>query len=40
LWIVKEMMALQNGEVGVNTAYQEGADFWIRLPMVPLLTEA
>jgi signal transduction histidine kinase len=35
LWIVKEMIELQNGEAGLNTAYTDGADFWIRLPTAP-----
>lgn len=33
LWIVKQMMDLQNGSVGINDQYAHGAEFWIRLPL-------
>lgn len=38
LWIVKEMIEIQNGTVGLNTTYTDGADFWIRLPLTHLPT--
>lgn len=32
LWIVKQMMDAQGGEVGLSNSQEGGADFWIRLP--------
>lgn len=34
LWIVKQMMDAQGGQVGLNTDYTDGADFWISVPLV------
>jgi len=33
LWIVKQMVEAQGGEVGVNLEVTQGADFWVRLPL-------
>ena len=33
LWIVKQMIDAQNGAVGINTDFTEGAEFWISLPL-------
>jgi signal transduction histidine kinase len=33
LWIVQQMMQAQNGDVGLDWDYSDGACFWIRLPI-------
>ncbi len=33
LWIAREMMTLQNGEIGLREAKTGGCDFWLRIPM-------
>ena len=35
LWIVSEMMAIQNGRVGMENAEGNGACFWVELPLAP-----
>ena len=34
LWIVREMMHLQNGEVGAHFPEEGGSQFWVQLPAV------
>jgi signal transduction histidine kinase len=38
LWIAQQMIAMQNGEIGVNSVDGHGCDFWIELPIA--LSEA
>lgn len=35
LWIAKQMMEAQNGRVGFNAGYKNGADFFLALPLAP-----
>lgn len=39
LWIAREMMALQNGEIGLRTADTGGCDFWLQIPLATALAE-
>ncbi len=39
LWIAREMMTLQNGEIGMQTAATGGSDFWLQIPLVPTRPE-
>lgn len=34
LWIAREMMTLQHGEIGLRAAPTGGCDFWLRIPLV------
>lgn len=40
LWIVSEMMQIQNGNVGMENAEDGGACFWIELPLAPQTLDA
>ncbi|MGB7337355.1 MAG: ATP-binding protein, partial [Phototrophicaceae bacterium] len=35
LWIVSEMMKIQNGQVGMYNDVEGGACFWVELPLAP-----
>src|SRR5690606_31309970 len=35
LWIVSEMIAIQNGRVGMQNYEDKGACFWLELPLAP-----
>ncbi len=39
LWIVKQMMDVQGGDVGLNANYTAGAEFWLRIPLAPAVME-
>lgn len=32
LWIAQQMMVVQNGDIGLKTPPEGGADFWVKLP--------
>ncbi len=40
LWIVSEMMKIQNGSVGMANAEDGGACFWVELPLAPEESDA